>query len=163
MRTPFRRRGLARSPGPRGPRIALGILTAAATASPAALATGCSHAVPARPAVAARVPAATAPELVAAPAGWSLIATAKGTIPRFAIPGRPGGRHRAGPADGSLSSLPVIGQRPGWFRIRLVTRPNGSTAWVRAADVTITDTPYRIVVNLAAEHLRLYLARQARS
>jgi hypothetical protein len=41
----------------------------------------------------------------------------------------------------------VIGQRPGWFRVRLVTRPHGSTAWVRAADVTITDTPYRIVVN----------------
>ena len=57
---------------------------------------------------------------------------------------------------GSLSSLPVIAQRPGWFRVRLVTRPNGSTGWVRAADVTITDTPYRIVVNLAAEHLRLY-------
>jgi hypothetical protein len=42
------------------------------------------------------------------------------------------------------------------FRVRLVTRPNGSTAWVRAADMTITDTPCRIVVSLSAEHLRLY-------
>jgi hypothetical protein len=158
MRTPFRRRrpASARSPGPRGPRIALGILTAAATASAAALATGCSHDVPARPAAAARVHAATAPEVVAAPAGWSLIATTKGTIPRFAAPGGREDGTVPGRWYGSLSSLPVIGQRPGWFRIRLVTRPNGSTAWVRAADVTITDTPYRIVVNLAAEHLRLY-------
>jgi hypothetical protein len=57
---------------------------------------------------------------------------------------------------GAPSSLPVIGQRLGWFRFRLATRPNGSTAWVRAADVTIAATPYRIVVNLAHEHLRLY-------
>ena len=161
MRTPSGRRRpvSARSSRPRRPRIALGILTAAASA--AALATGCSHDVPARPAVAPQVHAGTAPETVAAPAGWSLIATTKGTIPRFAIPGgRENGTVR-GRWYGGLSSLPVIGQRPGWFRVRLVTRPNGSTAWVRAADVTITDTPYRIVVNLAAERLRLYrLGRQ---
>jgi lipoprotein-anchoring transpeptidase ErfK/SrfK len=156
MRTPSRRRrpASARSPRPRRPRIALGILTAAASA--AALATGCSHDAPAGAAVAARVHAGTAPGPVAAPAGWSLIATTKGTIPRYATPG--GRRDGTVPGRwyGGMSSLPVIGQRPGWFRVRLVTRPNGSTGWVRAADVTITDTPYRIVVNLAAEHLRLY-------
>ena len=157
MRTPSRRRRPASAPSsrPRRPRIAVGILTAAA-ASAAALATGCSHDVPARPAVAPQVHARTAPETMAAPAGWSLIATTKGTIARFTAPG--GRKDGAVPGRwyGGLSSLPVIGQRPGWFRVRLVTRPNGSTAWVRAADVTITDTPYRIVVNLAAEHLRLY-------
>jgi lipoprotein-anchoring transpeptidase ErfK/SrfK len=156
MRTPSRRRrrASAPSPSPRRPRIGLGILTAAASA--AALATGCSHAVPARPAVAARVPAETAPEPVTAPAGWSLIATTNGTVPRFAAPGGQQDGTVPGRWYGSPSSLPVIGQRPGWFRVRLVTRPNGSTGWVRAADVTITDTPYRIVVDLAAEHLRLY-------
>jgi hypothetical protein len=158
MRTPFRRRrpASAASSRPRRPRIALGILTAAATASAAALATGCTRDVPARPAVAARAHAGTAAELVAAPAGWSLIATTNGTIARFTTPGGPQDGTVPGRWYGSASSLPVIGQRPGWFRVRLVTRPNGSTAWVRAADVTITDTPYRIVVNLAAEHLRLY-------
>jgi lipoprotein-anchoring transpeptidase ErfK/SrfK len=162
MRTPFRRRRSpsAPSPRPRRPRIALGILTAAATvvatASVAALAAGCSRDVPAPPAAAARAQAASAPGLVTAPAGWSLIATTKGTIPRFAAPGGREDGTVPGRWYGSLSSLPVIGQRPGWFRVRLVSRPNGSTGWVRAADVTITDTPYRIVVNLAAEHLRLY-------
>jgi lipoprotein-anchoring transpeptidase ErfK/SrfK len=163
MRTPSGRRrpASAESSRPRRPRIAVGILTTA-IASTAALATGCSHDVLARPAVAAaQVHAGTAPETVAAPAGWSLIATTKGTIPRFVIPaGRENGTV-PGRWYGGLSSLPVIGQRPGWFRVRLVTRPNGSTAWVRAADVTITDTPYRIVVDLAAERLRLYrLGRQ---
>jgi lipoprotein-anchoring transpeptidase ErfK/SrfK len=157
MRTPSRRRRPASAPSsrPRRPRIAVGILTAAA-ASAAALATGCSHDVPARPALAPLAHARTAPETVAAPAGWSLIATTKGTIARFTTPGGREDGDVPGRWYGGLSSLPVIGQRPGWFRVRLVTRPNGSTAWVRAADVTITDTPYRIVVNLAAERLRLY-------
>ena len=162
MRTPSRRRrrGSVPSPRPRRPRIALGILTTA-TASAAALATGCSHDVPARAAVAARVHAGTTSEPVTAPAGWSLVATTNGTVPRFATPGGREDGTVPGRWYGSPSSLPVIGQRPGWFRVRLVTRPNGSTAWVRAADVTITDTPYRIVVNLAAERLRLYrLGRQ---
>ncbi len=163
MRTPFGRRRLASAPSlrPRRLRIALGIQTASAIASAAAPGNGCSHAVPARPAVAARVHAGTPLETVAAPAGWSLIATTKGTIPRFATAGGPQDGTVPGRWYGSVSSLPVIGQRPGWLRVRLVTRPNGSTAWVRAADVTVTDTPYRIVVDLAAEHLRLYrLGRQ---
>ena len=164
MRTSSRRRLRAASgppPRPRRPRVAVGIVTAAAIASAAMLATGCSHDVPARPAVAAQEHAPTTPETVAAPAGWSLIATTRGTIPRFATAGGPQDGTVPGRWYGSMSSLPVIGQRPGWFRVRLVTRPNGSTAWVRAADVTITDTPYRIVVSLAAERLRLYrLGRQ---
>jgi hypothetical protein len=157
MRTPFRRRPPASpaSARPRRPRIGLGILTAA-VASAASLATGCSHEAPARPTAAARAHAATRLEPVTAPAGWSLIANTKGTIPRFASAGGRKDGTVPGRWYGSLSSLPVIGQRPGWFRVRLVTRPDGSTAWVRAADVTITATPYRIVVDLAAERLRLY-------
>jgi lipoprotein-anchoring transpeptidase ErfK/SrfK len=159
MRTSFRRPppASAAAAKPRRPRIAAGLLTAAAIAAAASLATGCSHDEPARPAAAAaRVHAGTAPARVAAPAGWSLIATTKGAIPRFAAAGGREDGTVPGRWYGGLSSLPVIGQQPGWFRVRLVTRPNGSTAWVRAADVTITATPYRIVVDLASEHLRLY-------
>jgi hypothetical protein len=158
MRTPFRRRGpaSAASPRPGRLRIALGVATAVGVASAAALTTGCSHGGSALQAVAAPVHAGTAPEPAAAPAGWSRIATAKGTIPRFATPGSPPDGIVPGRWYGSLSSLPVIGQQPGWLRVRLVTRPDGSTAWVRAADVTIAATPYRIVVSLAARHLRLY-------
>jgi hypothetical protein len=87
--------------------------------------------------------------------GWTLIATLTRAVPRYA---RPGGRR-----DGTVpalwyerpSALPVIGMTPGWVRIRLATRPNGSTAWVRDADLTFSETPYRIVVNLASMHLEL--------
>jgi len=146
MHAPFRRS-----------RLASGIGPAAAIAAAAVLATGCSHNAPGKPAAAAP-PSARAAGSVAVRAGWSLIATVKGTIPRFAAPGlRPDGTV---PARwyGAWSALPVIGQRPGWLEVRLVTRPNGSTAWVRAANVAVAATPYQIVVSLAARRLRLLRA-----
>lgn len=88
----------------------------------------------------------------------TLIATAKGAIPRYASPGsRPDGTV---PASwyGASSALPVIGQRSGWYRVRLATRPNGATAWVRATDVTITSTQYQVVVDLTRKHLELLRA-----
>jgi lipoprotein-anchoring transpeptidase ErfK/SrfK len=54
------------------------------------------------------------------------------------------------------STLPVIAQRPGWLQVRLAQRPNGSTAWVLAADVSLASSPYRIVIDLATTHLTLY-------
>ncbi len=40
-------------------------------------------------------------------------------------------------------------QRPdGWVQVLLPVRPNGSTGWVKKADVTLTPNPYRIVVRL---------------
>jgi lipoprotein-anchoring transpeptidase ErfK/SrfK len=38
----------------------------------------------------------------------------------------------------------------------LPVRPNGTTGWVRASDVTISQTPYRIVVNLFIHQITVY-------
>ena len=66
---------------------------------------------------------------------------------------------------GARSTLPVVATRPGWtaprrwrpgWQVRLAQRPNGSTAWVPASDVSLSTTPYRIVINLATTHLTLY-------
>ena len=57
---------------------------------------------------------------------------------------------------GYPSVLPVIASQPGWLEVRLAQRPNGSTTWVRQSDVTLSDTPYEIVVNLATMHLVVY-------
>jgi lipoprotein-anchoring transpeptidase ErfK/SrfK len=95
---------------------------------------------------------------VTAPKGWSLIAMVKHTIPRYPAPGTH--PHGTVPARwyGAVSALPVISQRPGWYKVRLATRPDGSTAWVRSADVTITSTPYRVVIDLATKHIKLLRA-----
>jgi hypothetical protein len=35
----------------------------------------------------------------------------------------------------------VIEERPTWLRVRVSSRPNGLTAWVRRADVTLREVP----------------------
>jgi lipoprotein-anchoring transpeptidase ErfK/SrfK len=88
--------------------------------------------------------------------GSTVLATVLETAPRYASPGR----RVAGtvPASwyGRPAVLPVIAARPGWVRVRLAQRPNGSSAWLRAGDVTLGSTPYRIVVNLPTTQLALY-------
>jgi lipoprotein-anchoring transpeptidase ErfK/SrfK len=54
------------------------------------------------------------------------------------------------------SILPVIATRPGWVRVRIPQRPNGSTSWLRADDVALNATTYRIVINLSTKRLALY-------
>ena len=43
-----------------------------------------------------------------------------------------------------------------WYEVYLPVRPNGTTGWVRARDVTISQTPYRIVVNLFFHRITVY-------
>ena len=40
----------------------------------------------------------------------------------------------------------------GWIRVLLPVRPNGSTGWIRASDVELTATTYRVTIELG-EHL----------
>jgi len=47
-------------------------------------------------------------------------------------------------------------QQGDWLEVQLNTRPNQSTAWVRAADVSMRQVPHRIVVSLAARSMTVY-------
>jgi lipoprotein-anchoring transpeptidase ErfK/SrfK len=88
--------------------------------------------------------------------GSTLLATVLRTTPRYASPGR----LAAGTVPASWYSrpsvLPVIATRPGWVQVRLAQRPDESTAWLPASDVTLGRTPYRIVVDNATTELALY-------
>jgi lipoprotein-anchoring transpeptidase ErfK/SrfK len=68
-------------------------------------------------------------------------------------------------ADDSFSNptwegLPLVflvQQRQGdWLQVQLNTRPNQTTAWIRAADVSLRQTSHRIVVSLASRTLTVY-------
>ena len=122
---------------------------AALTVATALLAGGCARSPAARPPTAdpARQPATS-----------TLLATLSGAVPRFASPGRIAAGRVPGSWYGARSVLPVVATRPGWVRVRLAQRPNGSTAWLPARDVKLSSTPYRIVVNLATTRLALYRA-----
>jgi L,D-transpeptidase catalytic domain len=43
-----------------------------------------------------------------------------------------------------------------WYRVQLPTLPNGSTGWIRAADVRLFKIDSRIVVDLTERRLRAY-------
>lgn len=90
--------------------------------------------------------------------GWTLIATLSKAAPRYAMPGGTPDGTVAATWYGRPSALPVIGQEPGWVRVRLATRPNGSTAWLRSAGLTFSQSRYRIMINLATKHLQMLSA-----
>jgi lipoprotein-anchoring transpeptidase ErfK/SrfK len=116
---------------------------------------------PAPPARSAVLPARQAAQLrpaVRPPAvpDSTELATVLATAPRYAAPGRLSGGTVPASWYERPSVLPVIATRPGWVRVRLAQRPDGSTAWLPASDVTLSSTPYRIVVDLATTRLALY-------
>jgi lipoprotein-anchoring transpeptidase ErfK/SrfK len=50
-----------------------------------------------------------------------------------------------------------------WYQIRLPVRPNGSTGWVRAADLTTAPIKYDIRIDLSEHRLDLYESGQKKT
>jgi hypothetical protein len=88
------------------------------------------------------------------------IATIHGNVPGSPEPGAPESTLVPATWYGYPSILPVIGSAPNWVEVRLAQRPNGSTTWLPLPDVTLSVTPYRMVLDLASEHLMVYLSGQ---
>jgi lipoprotein-anchoring transpeptidase ErfK/SrfK len=108
-----------------------------------------------------RAPAAAVSTAPAAPAGpivpaGTLVATMNGAVPGSPTPGSPSDATVPATWYGYPSALPVVASQPGWLEVRLAQRPNGSTAWVPAGDVTLAETPYFIEVDLTTEHLTVF-------
>ena len=79
----------------------------------------------------------------------------------YAAPDDPAGPVRSLDADDQLSdqlTLVVDSQQGDWVQVQLPVRPNGSTGWVRAADVQLTSHDYSVEVRLAEHRM---LVRQA--
>jgi lipoprotein-anchoring transpeptidase ErfK/SrfK len=88
--------------------------------------------------------------------GVTLVATTHGAIPSFTAPSDEKSGTVPAQWQGAPSTLPVIASRRGWYEVRLAQRPNGSTAWVLAQDVSLATSPYRIVIDLASTRLTLW-------
>jgi lipoprotein-anchoring transpeptidase ErfK/SrfK len=101
-------------------------------------------------------PSTTAPAPAWPPAS-TMVATLNGAIPGYSSP-QSATPSMTVPASwyGYPSKLPVITTEPGWLYVRLAQRPNGSTIWVRRSDVTLSSTPYYIIVNLTTMHLQVF-------
>ena len=84
------------------------------------------------------------------------LATLHNDLPRYDSPDQLGRGTVPATWEDRPSVLPVLATAPGWVRVRLAQRPNGSTAWLPADDVKLSSTPYVIVIDLATTHLSLY-------
>lgn len=73
---------------------------------------------------------------------------------------RAGGRQVRSFANPQESGAPLVflvaDDRGEWLHVHLPARPNGSTGWVRRADVDVRGVAYRIDVLRGAHELRLY-------
>lgn len=81
-------------------------------------------------------------------------------VPRLAVHVAPEGALQQTLTHPQESGAPLtflLEHREGdWLRVYLPVRPNGSTGWVRAAEVLVTGVPYRLDVLRSAHRLELY-------
>ncbi len=131
-----------------------GVLAGCGGASPAPAA----PAPPVRPTLTRPAPAKPAAE-----ARRHLVAHALGTeITWFRAPesDAPGGTLANPNRQGVPLVFAVEWRQPGWLRVRLPVRPNGRSGWLRAAEVSLSETPYELLVS-RSEH-RLTVSRDGR-
>lgn len=57
---------------------------------------------------------------------------------------------------GSRTTLLVLDQRDGWYHVSLPIRPNGSTGWVKASDVTVRHNDVSVKVDLGTRKLTVF-------
>jgi len=86
---------------------------------------------------------------------------AAATVPSVAVYDAPSGpqptRALSNPTAENYPLVFRVEERQGdWVRVKLAVRPNGSTGWVRAGDVSLSSTPYRVVVEVGAHRVSLY-------
>ena len=62
--------------------------------------------------------------------------------------------------SGAPLVLLVTEQRAGWLQVLLPVRPNGSTGWIRAEEVSLVTHDFRIIVELAAHRITAYRGRE---
>ncbi|HEX5616507.1 MAG TPA: L,D-transpeptidase family protein [Acidimicrobiia bacterium] len=113
------------------------------------------------PTTAAPPQAQTAPTVSTAPPGTAEVGVlvAHATVPTLEVFDAPDGtgapaRALANPTEvgGPLVFL-VEEERDEWLHVLLPVRPNGSTGWIRRADVELRHNPYSIVVELGAHRI----------
>ncbi|MEY2397798.1 MAG: hypothetical protein QOJ00_972 [Actinomycetota bacterium] len=107
--------------------------------------------------------AAVLPAGVPAPTKIALLATAKNaTIALHPAPGSTAVvKTLANPTlEGMPLAMLAVDQAADWFEVRIPERPNGTTAWVRAADVDTTPVTNRIVISTSQRSLKVLDAAQ---
>jgi hypothetical protein len=101
------------------------------------------------------VPACPQPNIPPGVVQTQLATPSSPTMAYSATPGGPSVGHLK-EQWGGPSTRPVVDSQNGWVEVRLNTRPDGSVGWVPATSVTLSSTPYRIVVSICERSLTLF-------
>ncbi|MEJ7765238.1 MAG: L,D-transpeptidase [Acidimicrobiales bacterium] len=111
-------------------------------------------------AVAPPPPVITAPEPVPAPAPEPVPGetdAADAVVPKVNLFKEPGAASIGFLTNPTFENVPlilhVLEDKGEWLHVRVNTRPNGRTAWVRRSDVAIRRVPNRIVIEVGARKL----------
>jgi lipoprotein-anchoring transpeptidase ErfK/SrfK len=97
---------------------------------------------------------------VAPPPATTIVATA--TVPSLSVFGAPSAD---GPSIASLSNPNELGaplvfrvktQQPDWLQVMLPMRPNGIDGWIHSTDVTLSESEWRVQVQLGTHHLTVW-------
>lgn len=59
-------------------------------------------------------------------------------------------------ADNRPRIVFAVGERPGWLRIRMAARPNGTFGWIRADAATLSTVTTRIVIRRSARTIDVW-------
>jgi len=96
-------------------------------------------------------------DAIDAPATTTVAAATGDSVPVSAEPDGAVTERLSNPQkSGAPLVLRVVDQRDGWAQVQLAQRPNGSTGWVPTSAVTLSSTPYAIVVTESTNTLDLY-------
>lgn len=119
-----------------------------------------SPSMSATPDAAPTAPPETADEPLApvnAPAISTVAAVLSADVPVSAEPGGAATQTLSNPQEsGAPLVFLVVAQQGDWVQVQLAQRPNGSTGWVPASAVSLSTTPYALVVTTSTNTLDLY-------
>ena len=89
------------------------------------------------------------------------VVTVNETVAAFASPGGPAVARIPRTQLGLATWLPVLERAPGWSRVRLPSRPNGSTAWVPDGGLRAARTTWAVRIDLGSERMTVTHAGSA--
>lgn len=127
--------------------LATGLLSGLNPSPPSAPSAGTPAAAPPAPATVPGIPAT------------SLVADAAvNSVPVFGSAGATSGEMNVSGynVEGQREAFLVLNQQPGWYQVEVPVRPNGTTGWIRASDVTTRQDPWYITVSQSQFQLTLY-------
>jgi len=98
------------------------------------------------------------------PTSFTAADAAVSTVALYQAPGVPvpTGRTLSNPTHEGVPLIMLVRKEQGeWLQVQIQSRPNGATAWIKRADVTLRQVPNHVVIELGARRATVYHGAEA--